>query len=63
MKQNRTKKIAIIFLLNAIEVNINLRYTNDDDEEKNHKINVVFVNFCILMKNEHSKNKYYYILY
>lgn len=34
MKQNRTKEIAIIFLLNAIEVNINLRYTNDDDEEK-----------------------------
>lgn len=34
MKQNRTKKIAIIFLLKAIEVNINLRYTNDDDEEE-----------------------------
>lgn len=34
MKQNRTKKIAIIFLLNAIEVNINLRYTNDENDEE-----------------------------
>lgn len=34
MKQNRTKKIAIIFLLKAIEMNINLRYTNDDDDEE-----------------------------
>lgn len=37
MKQNRTKKIAIIFLLNAIEDNINLRYTNDDDDKEEEK--------------------------
>lgn len=60
--KSKWKKIAIIFLLNAIEVNINLRYTNGDDEQK--QINVVFVNFCIPpMKIEHSKHKYYYILY
>lgn len=54
------KMIAIIFLLNAIEAQTSTkRHTNKDIQtmmkSKQHKINVVFVNFCILMKIEHSK--------